>query len=116
MRDYWQHDDIAALQLRYLEDTAAGPFLRCNAAHKRVVIVADPAAAAEILSRCGRARALQGAQRAGGGGWAAAQGPGLEGAAAGGRSGVAAPQAAAAAAMRGRSGPKRALRLLRRQT
>jgi hypothetical protein len=49
--DYWRHDDIAALQLRYVEDAKVGPFLRCRAAHKKVVIVAGPAATAEILSR-----------------------------------------------------------------
>jgi hypothetical protein len=49
--DYWRHDDIAALQLRYVEDANAGPFLRFRAAHKKVVIVADPAAVQEILSR-----------------------------------------------------------------
>ncbi|KAI8469292.1 MAG: cytochrome P450 [Monoraphidium minutum] len=51
--DYWRHSDIAALQLRCVEQANAGPFVRVRAAHKHVVIVADPAAAAEILSRSG---------------------------------------------------------------
>lgn len=51
--DYWSYHDISAILLKYVEGAKAGPFVRTRAAHKRVLIVADPAAAAEVFSRSG---------------------------------------------------------------